>query len=135
MDGFWPGQQKPLLLTYIDGIPMDPERTTDDQKPYSYPVSYPVGISELFTRHDHWFSCVTNCHVDNELETEFTRYIKSRILCADFYYTQYITPILTNIFFYIFYDRNAFKQLLALKWTNHLSICYLSFESSYSNKR
>ncbi|KAI7849022.1 NRDE-2, necessary for RNA interference-domain-containing protein [Circinella umbellata] len=102
LDGFWPTQQRPLLLTYIDGIPMDPERTTDDQRPYDYPISYPVGVSELFTRHDHWFSCVTNCHVDNGLEIEFAR--------------------------------NAFKQLLALKWTNHLSICYLSFESSYSNK-
>ncbi|KAI9250894.1 NRDE-2, necessary for RNA interference-domain-containing protein [Phascolomyces articulosus] len=100
LDGFWPSERRPLLLTYIDGIAMDPERTTNDSRPYDYPVSYPVGISELFARHDHWFSCVTNCHVENPLEAEFTR--------------------------------NAFKQLLSLKWANHLAVCYLSFESRKS---
>ncbi|KAI9489261.1 NRDE-2, necessary for RNA interference-domain-containing protein [Zychaea mexicana] len=106
LDGFWPSTKQQLrgslLLTYIDGIPMESERVTSDRQPYDYPVSYPVGTTELFARYDHWFSCVANCHVDNQLEADFTR--------------------------------NAFQQLLALKWTNHLAVCYISFESSYANK-
>ena len=73
LDSYWPSKQQPLRITYVDGIPMEPEHAVQDKQPFDYPVSYPVGTSELFARYDHWFSCVTSCHVDNDVEAKFTR--------------------------------------------------------------
>lgn len=104
LDRFWPPliEKRPLLITYVDGIPMEPEHATVDRHPFDYPVSYPVGVSELFARHGHWFACLENCHLDCEADINFAR--------------------------------NAFGQLNALQWNDHLAICHLSLESSISNK-
>ncbi|KAI7885758.1 DUF1740-domain-containing protein [Lichtheimia hyalospora FSU 10163] len=101
---FWPPlwEKRPLLITYVDGIPMEPEHAIVDRHPFDYPVSYPVGVSELFARHGHWFACMESCHLDCESDINFAR--------------------------------NAFAQLNALQWNDHLAICHLSLESSISNK-
>ncbi|KAG0177112.1 hypothetical protein DFQ28_006393 [Apophysomyces sp. BC1034] len=102
---FWPVQQQPIgkLVCYIDGIPMEPDHTADEKKnPYDLPVSYPVGVSEMFARHQHWFGCFGKQHVDCDVDVEFAR--------------------------------NAFQQLISLEQNEHLTICYLSFESSCGYK-
>lgn len=74
---FWPPlwEKRPLLITYVDGIPMEPEHATVDRHPFDYPVSYPVGVSELFARHGHWFACLESFHLDCEVDIDFARYV------------------------------------------------------------
>ncbi|KAF7728244.1 hypothetical protein EC973_006525 [Apophysomyces ossiformis] len=101
---FWPQPQPSRrLVYYIDGVPMEPDHTADETKdPQDLPVSYPVGVSELFARDRQWFGCHGKQHVDSDVDVGFAR--------------------------------NAFQQLISLDQNEHLTICYLSFESSCGYK-
>lgn len=74
MQQFWPADdQVPQLITYIDGVPMEPEHYTGDTKPYDFPPSYPVGLTELFAEPGQWFNCLSSEPLECSADTEFCR--------------------------------------------------------------
>lgn len=76
LEHFWPtDHQVPRLITYIDGVPMEPEHNADDDKPYNFPPSYPVGLTELFARPGQWFSCLPAEPLDCSADADFCRYV------------------------------------------------------------
>ncbi|KAI8972712.1 NRDE-2, necessary for RNA interference-domain-containing protein [Pilobolus umbonatus] len=101
---FWPSliNQTKHLVWYVSGVPMEPEHALVQNDPYNIPACYPVGLSELFAKHDTWYSCLGKQYLPSASDEIFTR--------------------------------NAFQQLLRVTPSSHLSIYYLSFESSCGHK-
>ncbi|KAI8876533.1 DUF1740-domain-containing protein [Backusella circina FSU 941] len=75
LNQFWPRDDSPhSLVWYVAGVPMEPEHVTNDTDMYHFPISYPVGLSELFSRKDHhWFQCSSSSHVPNVVDQVFIR--------------------------------------------------------------
>lgn len=70
---FWPPvEQRPALITYIDDVPMAAEHIAKDANPFELPVSYPVGLSELFSG-SRWFNCFESTRLDNIVDLTFAR--------------------------------------------------------------
>lgn len=73
---FWPAKSHDTsrLLTYIDGIAMEPERQTGSPTPFGVPsCSFPIGVDELFAKHDQWFSCAPQYRLDSQVDIPFVR--------------------------------------------------------------
>jgi hypothetical protein len=73
---FWPPKSHDAsrLLTYIDGIAMEPERQTGSPTPFGVPsCSFPIGVDELFAKHDQWFSCTPQYRLDSQVDISFVR--------------------------------------------------------------
>ncbi|KAH8548370.1 NRDE-2, necessary for RNA interference-domain-containing protein [Umbelopsis sp. PMI_123] len=73
---FWPlkSHENSRLLTYIDGIAMEPERQTGLPTPFGVPsCSFPIGVDELFAKHDQWFSCAAQFRLDSQVDISFVR--------------------------------------------------------------
>ncbi|KAI8393343.1 NRDE-2, necessary for RNA interference-domain-containing protein [Radiomyces spectabilis] len=78
---FWPSkEQSQRLLTYIHGVAMEPELQTDEKSPFNLPVSYPVDVTELFGRKEHWFRCLGQQLIDCDTDAEFVRNALEQLL-------------------------------------------------------
>ncbi|KAL0074451.1 NRDE-2, necessary for RNA interference-domain-containing protein [Phycomyces blakesleeanus] len=74
LHNIWPDlEQKPMLVYCLDGVPMEPDHIVTNRDPYGLPISYPVGISELFARPKHWFGCAGRSQLECDADVEFTR--------------------------------------------------------------
>jgi hypothetical protein len=73
---FWPPKlnDSRKLLTYVDGIPMEQEKQQGASTPFGVPsCSFPIGVDELFARHDQWFSCAPKYRLDSDIDIPFVR--------------------------------------------------------------
>lgn len=73
---FWPKKDDASmkhLVWYVEGVPMNPEQATAQNKPYYIPNSYPVGLSELFARSGDWFKCSGKEFIHCNVDEQFTR--------------------------------------------------------------
>lgn len=75
LNQFWPNQDvPPSLVWYVAGVPMEPEHVANEKDMFHFPISYPVGLSELFsTIEHHWFQCSSSSHVRNVVDQNFIR--------------------------------------------------------------
>ncbi|KAI9025805.1 NRDE-2, necessary for RNA interference-domain-containing protein, partial [Phycomyces nitens] len=74
LHNFWPElEHKPMLVYCLDGVPMEPDHVVANRDPYGLPISYPVGVSELFARSKHWFGCPGRLQLECDVDVEFTR--------------------------------------------------------------
>ncbi|ORZ00282.1 NRDE-2, necessary for RNA interference-domain-containing protein [Syncephalastrum racemosum] len=70
---FWPRtEERPPLITYIDGVAMAAEHIAKEANPFELPVSYPVGLAELFPS-ARWFDCFDSARLDNVVDMAFAR--------------------------------------------------------------
>ncbi|KAI9286695.1 NRDE-2, necessary for RNA interference-domain-containing protein [Umbelopsis sp. AD052] len=82
---FWPptSHDTSRLLTYIDGIAMEPERQTGSPTPFGVPsCSFPIGVDELFAKHDQWFSCTPQYRLDSDVDINFVRNAFDQLLAV-----------------------------------------------------
>jgi len=73
---FWPPklEDNRRLLTYVDGIPMEREKEQGTATPFGIPsCSFPIGVDELFAKHDQWFSCAPIYRLDSDMDIPFVR--------------------------------------------------------------
>ncbi|CAM0137619.1 unnamed protein product [Umbelopsis sp. WA50703] len=73
---FWPN--KPLrnqrLITYVGGIPMEPEKQAGIANPFGLPsCSFPIGVDELFARPNTWFTCTPQLRLESDTDIPFAR--------------------------------------------------------------
>ncbi|KAI8340046.1 NRDE-2, necessary for RNA interference-domain-containing protein [Chlamydoabsidia padenii] len=80
LGGFWPVvEQQQHQIGYVDGVPMK-QVQRNDQNPFDLPLSYPVGVEELFARGDYWFTCFGKRYLTNDEDIMFTRNVFDQIL-------------------------------------------------------
>jgi hypothetical protein len=76
LNHFWPEKDNASmkhLVWYVEGVPMNPEQATAQNKPYFIPNSYPIGVSELFARSGDWFKCSGKEFIHCDIDEQFTR--------------------------------------------------------------
>ncbi|KAG2181353.1 hypothetical protein INT43_008936 [Umbelopsis isabellina] len=73
---FWPKkpQKNQSLITYVDGIPMEPEKQAGVADPFGIPsCSFPIGVDELFANPHTWFSCSPQLRLESDSDISFIR--------------------------------------------------------------
>lgn len=73
---FWPKkpQKNQRLITWVDGIPMEPEKQAGVTDPFGIPsCSFPIGVDELFANPRTWFSCSPQLRLESDTDIAFIR--------------------------------------------------------------